>query len=99
MDRWTDARKNNVIDVDDDRVTSVIGDGNAAPAGVAVIPYSLVHRIMHVRTMTDAIHRLAKNGDLRAVRLAPEAARAETPSFALSFARIMISRFVDLAIS
>ena len=81
------TRKNNVIDIDDDRVISVVGDGNAESAGVAIIPYSLVHRILHVRTMTDAIHRLSKSGDLRAVRLEPEAARAQTPWLAITFAR------------
>lgn len=64
-----DARKNNVIDVDEDRVASVVGDGNATFAGVAVIPYSLLPRVMQVRSMEDAIHRLAKTHDLRAVRL------------------------------
>ena len=82
-----EAQKGNVINIDGDRVSSVIGDGNATTAGIAVIPYSLVHRVMQVRTMTDAIHRLAKNGDLRAVTLESADARAQALRFAATFAR------------
>ena len=82
-----EAQKNNVIDVEDGRVTSVVGDGNAAPAGIAVIPYSLVHRLMQVRSMVDAIHRLAKTGDVQAVRLEPQASRPQSLRLAATFAR------------
>ena len=66
--------KSKIIDVDGERIASVVGDGNAVSAGIAVIPRSLLSRVLQVRTMTDAIHRLAKTGDLRAVRLEREPA-------------------------
>lgn len=81
------VRKNNVIDVNEGRVTSVVGDGNAASAGIAVIPHSLLSRVLQVRCMADAIHRLAKTGDLRAVTLESEAAGAQPTRLVATFAR------------
>ena len=74
-----EAQKKNVIDIDDDRVTSVMGDGNATSAGIAVVPYALVSRVLQVRTMADAIHRLAKAGQLRAVPVEPIAGATQPP--------------------
>jgi hypothetical protein len=80
-------RKSNIIDVDGERIASVVGDGNAASAGIAVIPHALLSRVLQVRTMTDAIHRLAKTGDLRAVTVEREAASAQPASLVAAFAR------------
>ena len=58
----------------------------SAPAGIAVIPYALMHRVLQVRTLADAIHRLAKTGDLRAITIDRAAERTQ-PAFKATFAR------------
>ena len=53
-------RKDSLIQVNDGRVTSVMGDGNATNCGVLVLPQSLVARVRTVHSLRDAVHRLAK---------------------------------------
>ena len=60
-------RKNSLIQVEDGRVRSVIGDGNGTNCGVLVLPYSLVARVRTVLSLRDAVHRLAKADLLAAV--------------------------------
>jgi hypothetical protein len=55
--------------VEDGRILSVMGGGNSTWLGLAVIPAALRGRLASVRSMTDAVHRLAKTGQLRAVPL------------------------------
>lgn len=64
-------RKNSLIRVTDGRIMSVMGDGNAMSSGIALIPGTYLPKLSVVRTMQDAIHRLAKTGDLRAMSVAP----------------------------
>jgi hypothetical protein len=61
------ARKDSLIRVQDGRVTSVMGDGNATNCGVLVLPQSLVARVRTVHSLRDAVHRLAKADLLAAV--------------------------------
>jgi len=61
------ARKDSLIRVQDGRVTSVMGDGNATNCGVLVLPRSLVARVRTVHSLRDAVHRLAKADLLAAV--------------------------------
>jgi hypothetical protein len=65
------ARKNSLIRVAGDQIVSVMGDGNASNCGIAVIPDALVARVRSVCSMQDAIHRLAKTGDVRPVDVGP----------------------------
>jgi len=60
-------RKDSLIQVQDGRVTSVMGDGNATNCGVLVMPQSLVARLRTVHSQRDAVHRLAKADLLAAV--------------------------------
>jgi len=60
-------RKDSLIQVEDGRVTSVIGDGNGTNCGVLVLPQSLVARVRTVHSLRDAVHRLAKADLLAAV--------------------------------
>jgi hypothetical protein len=60
-------RKDSLIQVNDGRVTSVMGDGNATNCGVLVLPQSLVARVRTVHSLRDAVHRLAKTELLAAV--------------------------------
>jgi hypothetical protein len=60
-------RKDSLIQVEDGRVTSVIGDGNGMNCGVLVLPQSLVARVRTVHSLRDAVHRLAKADLLAAV--------------------------------
>jgi hypothetical protein len=60
-------RKDSLIQVNDGRVTSVMGDGNATNCGVLVLPQSLVARVRTVHSLLDAVHRLAKADLLAAV--------------------------------
>jgi hypothetical protein len=60
-------RKDSLIQVQDGRVTSVMGDGNATNCGVLVLPQSLVGRVRTVHSLRDAVHRLAKADLLAAV--------------------------------
>jgi hypothetical protein len=60
-------RKDSLIHVREGRVTSVMGDGNATNCGVLVLPQSLVARVRPVRSLRDAVHRLAKADQLAAV--------------------------------
>jgi len=60
-------RKDSLISVQDGRVTSVMGDGNATNCGVLVLPQSLVARVRTVVSLRDAVHRLAKADLLAAV--------------------------------
>ena len=60
-------RKDSLIQVNDGRVTSVMGDGNATNCGVLVLPQSLVARVRTVHSLRDAVHRLAKADLLGAV--------------------------------
>ena len=60
-------RKDSLIQVEDGRVTSVMGDGNATNCGVLVLPQSLVARVRTVHSLRDAVHRLAKTDLLAAV--------------------------------
>jgi hypothetical protein len=64
-------RKHSLIRVADGLIVSVMGGGNASNCGIAVIPGLLMARIRGVHSMQDAIHRLAKTGDLRAVEVGP----------------------------
>lgn len=64
-------RKNSLIRIIDGRVVSVMGDGNAMSTGIAVIPGDLMPRIRGVRSMQDAIHRLSKAGQIRALNSEP----------------------------
>jgi len=61
------ARKDSLIQVQDGRVTSVMGDGNATNCGVLILPQSLVPRVRAVHSLRDAVHRLAKADLLAAV--------------------------------
>ena len=61
------ARKDSLIQIQDGRVTSVMGDGNATNCGVLVLPQSLVARVRTVHSLRDAVHRLAKADLLAAV--------------------------------
>jgi len=61
------SRKDSLIRVQDGRVTSVMGDGNATNCGVLVMPLSLVSRVRTVASLRDAVHRLAKADLLAAV--------------------------------
>ena len=61
------SRKDSLIRVQDGRVTSVMGDGNAKNCGVLVLPKSLVARVRTVHSLRDAVHRLAKADLLAAV--------------------------------
>ena len=60
-------RKDSLIQVEDGRVRSVMGDGNATNCGVLVLPHSLVARVRTVHSLRDAVHRLAKADLLDAV--------------------------------
>jgi hypothetical protein len=60
-------RKDSLIQVENGRVTSVIGDGNGTNCGVLVMPHSLVARVRTVLSLRDAVHRLAKADLLAAV--------------------------------
>jgi len=85
-------RKNSLIRVTDGRVVSVIGDGNAMSAGIAVIPGDLILKINGVCSMRDAIHRLSKGGTLRALSAEPHfcvplAAGADIPAIERSYYR------------
>ena len=60
-------RKDSLIQVNDGRVTSVMGDGNATNCGVLVLSQSLVARVRTVHSLRDAVHRLAKADLLAAV--------------------------------
>jgi hypothetical protein len=60
-------RKDSLIKVEEGRVTSVMGDGNATNCGVLVVPQSLVARVRTVQSLRDAVHRLAKSDALAAV--------------------------------
>jgi len=60
-------RKDSLIQVENGRVTSVIGDGNGTNCGVLVLPQSLVARVRTVHSLRDAVHRLAKADLLAAV--------------------------------
>jgi len=60
-------RKDSLIHVQDGRVTSVMGDGNATNCGVMILPQSLVARVRTVLSLRDAVHRLAKADLLAAV--------------------------------
>ena len=60
-------RKDSLIHVEDGRVTSVMGDGNAMNCGVLVLPLSLVGRVRTVHSLRDAVHRLAKTDLLAAI--------------------------------
>lgn len=60
-------RKDSLIQVQDGRVTSVMGDGNATNCGVLVLPRSMVARVRTVHSLRDAVHRLAKADLLAAV--------------------------------
>src|SRR4030095_3974781 len=51
-------RKDSLIQVENGRVTSVIGDGNGTNCGVLVLPQSLVARVRTVRSLRDAGPRL-----------------------------------------
>lgn len=62
-----ERRKDSLIQVEDGRVTSVMGDGNAMNCGVLVLPLSLVGRVRTVYSLRDAVHRLAKRDLLAAV--------------------------------
>ncbi len=61
------SRKDSLIRVQDGRVTSVMGDGNAMNCGVLVLPKALVARVRTVHSLRDAVHRLAKADLLVAV--------------------------------
>ena len=65
------TRKNSILSVSQGRVTSVIGDGNATSTGILIIPGTLLPRVRSVWSMQDAIHRLAKAGELRALTSEP----------------------------
>ena len=60
-------RKDSLIQVENGRVTSVMGDGNGTNCGVLVMPQSLVARVRTVQSLRDAVHRLAKADLLAAV--------------------------------
>ena len=60
-------RKDSLIQVENGRVTSVMGDGNGTNCGVLVLPQSLVARVRTVHSLRDAVHRLAKADLLAAV--------------------------------
>ena len=62
-----EQRKDSLIQVEQGRVTSVMGDGNAMNCGVLVLPISLVARVRTVYSLRDAVHRLAKADLLAAV--------------------------------
>ena len=64
-------RKNSLIGVAAGRVRSVMGDGNAMSAGVTVVPEPLLARLRGVRSMRDAVHRLASSDSLRALPCEP----------------------------
>ena len=53
-------RKDSLIQVNDGRVTSVMGDGNATNCGVLVLPQSLVARVRTVHSLRDAVDRRTK---------------------------------------
>ena len=53
-------RKDSLIHVQNGRVSSVMGDGNATNCGILVLPQSLVARVRSVHSLRDAVHRLAK---------------------------------------
>ena len=74
--RVGDGRKDGLLHAVDGIVSSVMGDGNATSLGVAIVPGELLPRLRSVWTMQDAIHRLAKTGELRAVSTAPFFCRA-----------------------
>ena len=61
------SRKDSLIRVQDGRVTSVMGDGNAKNCGVLILSQSLVARVRTVHSLRDAVHRLAKADLLAAV--------------------------------
>jgi hypothetical protein len=75
-----ERRKDSLIHVDDGRVTSVMGDGNAMNCGVLVLPLSLVTRVRTVHSLRDAVHRLAKQGLLAAVPTGDRFCRVLAPS-------------------
>lgn len=62
-----DRRKTHVLRIVDDTVSSVMGDGNAVTTGIAILPEAALARVRHVWEYSDAIHRLAKTGSLRAL--------------------------------
>jgi hypothetical protein len=85
-------RKNSLIRVTDGRVVSVMHDGNAMSAGITVIPGDLIGKIRGVWSMQDAIHRLSKGGNMRALSAAPYfcvplAAGADIPAVARAYYR------------
>jgi hypothetical protein len=73
-------RKDSLIQVNDGRVTSVMGDGNATNCGVLVLPQSLVARLRTVHSLRDAVHRLAKADLLAAVPTGDRFCRVLDPS-------------------
>ena len=62
-----ERRKSHVLRIVDDTVTSVMGDGNAVSTGIAILPEASLARVRRVWDYSDAIHRLAKTGSLRAL--------------------------------
>lgn len=72
-------RKDSLIAVQDGRVTSVMGDGNATNCGVLVLPQSLVARVRTVHSLLDAVHRLAKADLLAAVTTGDRFCRVVDP--------------------
>jgi hypothetical protein len=73
-------RKDSLIQVQDGRVTSVMGDGNGMNCGVLVLPRSLVARVRPVHSLRDAVHRLAKGDLLGAVPTGDRFCRVLPPS-------------------
>jgi hypothetical protein len=73
-------RKSSVIEVaNDGLVQSVMGDGNAMSTGVMLVPHHLSARISSVWSLDDAVHRLAKAGQIRALTSGQYFCRAIEP--------------------
>ena len=77
-------RKDSLIHVEDGRVTSVMGDGNATNCGVLILRQSLVARVRTVHSLRDAVHRLAKADLLAAVATGDGFCRVLDPSGSVS---------------
>jgi hypothetical protein len=63
-------RKSHALRVSDGVVMSVMGGGNAESTGIAILPEPSLARVRRVWDYSDAIHRLAKVGTLRALSTA-----------------------------
>lgn len=59
--------KSHILRITDGVLNSVMGDGNASSTGIAVLPEASLAAVRRVFDYSDAIHRLAKTGTLRAL--------------------------------